>query len=82
MPEKTNKKNAVTADDLSWPFGTRNYIAFGVAILVIAIGYILLGQGSITAAPILLVLGYCVLIPVALIIKSDSSKSDLSPTDG
>ncbi len=82
MAEKTNKKNVAKSDDLFWPFGTKNYIAFGVAILVIAVGYILLGQGSITAAPILLVLGYCVLIPVALVIKSDSNKSDLSPTDG
>ena len=82
MANKTNKKNVAKTNDLSWPFGMKNYVAFGVAILVIAVGYILLGQGSITAAPILLVLGYCVLIPVSLVIKSDSDKSDLSPSDG
>ena len=33
----------------------------------IIIGYILLGQGSISAAPALLVLGYCILVPLALV---------------
>jgi hypothetical protein len=42
---------------------------FGVAGLVtVALGYWLLSQGSITAAPLLLVLGYVVLIPLALIL--------------
>ena len=37
----------------------------GVAI--IGLGYYLLGQGSITLAPVLLVLGYVVLLPLAII---------------
>jgi uncharacterized membrane protein HdeD (DUF308 family) len=40
-------------------------MAAGLASIVI--GYILLAQGSISAAPALLVLGYCILVPVALI---------------
>lgn len=39
--------------------------AGGLACLVA--GYWLLGQGSITAAPLLLVLGYVVLLPMAII---------------
>jgi hypothetical protein len=40
----------------------------GVAgILVLGVGYWLLAQGSITAAPLLLVLGYVVLVPMAII---------------
>ena len=39
----------------------------GAGLASIVIGYILLGQGSISAAPALLVLGYCILVPVALI---------------
>lgn len=39
--------------------------AAGVASL--AVGYTLLAQGSITAAPLLLVLGYVVLLPMAII---------------
>jgi hypothetical protein len=48
-------------------FGARNYAALGAALAAIVIGFILLHEGSITAAPILLVLGYCVLIPYGLI---------------
>ena len=39
----------------------------GAGLASIVIGYILLGQGSISAAPAMLVLGYCILVPVALI---------------
>ena len=39
----------------------------GAAMLSIVIGYILLGRGSISAAPALLVLGYCILVPLALV---------------
>ena len=37
-------------------------------LLSIVIGYVLLAQGSITAAPLLLVLGYVVLLPLAIIL--------------
>jgi hypothetical protein len=36
------------------------------AIVSLAAGYWLLALGSTTAAPLLLVLGYCVLFPVGL----------------
>jgi len=39
----------------------------GAGLVSIVIGYILLGQGSISAAPVLLVRGYCIFVPVALI---------------
>ncbi len=41
---------------------------FGAAgIAVVALGYLLLSRGDITAAPLLLVLGYLVLLPAALV---------------
>lgn len=40
--------------------------AGGLASLIL--GYWLLAQGSITAAPLLLVLGYVVLLPLAIIL--------------
>ena len=44
-------------------------LILGVAGLVaLALGYLLLSKGSITAAPILLVLGYVILVPLALIL--------------
>jgi Flp pilus assembly protein TadB len=51
------------------PFTRKNYYLFLVGLAVIVIGYIALAQGSITLAPILLVLGYCVLIPVAILYR-------------
>ena len=47
-------------------FGIRNYGALGAALASILLGFLLLSRGSITAAPVLLVLGYCVLIPYGL----------------
>lgn len=39
----------------------------GGGVLSLTAGYWLLAQGSITAAPMLLVLGYVVLVPMAII---------------
>ncbi len=69
------KKQRQSRPQVEWPFGIRNYIIFGVALLVIIIGYVLLAQGSMTAAPLLLVVGYCVIIPVAILVR-DPSRAD------
>jgi hypothetical protein len=46
----------------------KNVVLFGGGLLAIVLGYLLLSQGDITAAPILLVLGYCAMIPLAFIL--------------
>jgi hypothetical protein len=51
------------------PFGRKNYILFGVGALVVVAGYVALAGGSITLAPILLLLGYLVVIPWAILAK-------------
>ena len=48
-----------------------NYILLIIGIIVIIIGFIALAKGSITLAPILLVAGYCVIIPLAILLKFD-----------
>ena len=59
----------------SWSFGKINYQLFGIGLLVIAIGYIIMATGetdsyqSVKLAPLILILGYCVLIPAAILIK-------------
>ena len=75
MAKKVKKKEK---ERFEWPFGPRNYLIFGIGILVIIVGYISLAAGSITLAPILLVLGYCVLIPVSIII---SGRKKVSPAE-
>jgi hypothetical protein len=47
-------------------FRSRNVILLAAAVVSIGVGYLLLAQGSTTLAPILLVLGYCVLFPLGL----------------
>jgi len=44
-----------------------NAILGGAGLVCMVLGYALLAQGSITAAPLLLVLAYVVLIPMAII---------------
>ena len=45
----------------------RTWLWWGLAILALVLGYADLIRGGITLAPILLVLGYCILIPVAIL---------------
>lgn len=50
-------------------FGRNNYLLLIIGIITIIAGFIALAKGSITLAPILLVVGYCVIIPLAILIK-------------
>ncbi len=49
-------------------FSQKNLVLFLVSLLVIIGGHIALGMGSVTLAPIALVLGYCILVPLAIIL--------------
>jgi hypothetical protein len=42
---------------------------WGAALVILALGYADLVRGGETIAPILLVLGYCVLVPRAILAK-------------
>ncbi len=70
MTERKERGRAVRAPHNTgaegFHFGRRNYLSLAAALVTIVIGFILLSVGSITAAPILLVLGYCVLVPYGL----------------
>jgi hypothetical protein len=46
-------------------FLKRTYL-FWLALVLVVVGFFLLAAGDITAAPILLVTGYCVLLPLFL----------------
>ena len=59
----------------SWSFGKINYKLFAIGLLVIITGYILMATGetesyqSVKLAPIILLLGYCLIIPVAILVR-------------
>ncbi|UCE25699.1 MAG: hypothetical protein JSU74_06555 [Candidatus Zixiibacteriota bacterium] len=80
MATKAKKSNNSAAQqEVKWPYGKKNYLIFAAAMLVIIIGFITLAKGSITLAPILLVIGYCVLLPIALIIKDKPEEDSPQP---
>lgn len=59
----------------SLPFSKKNYQILGGALVVIAAGYIALAQKPwdsafpLVVAPILLVIGYCVLVPLGILYR-------------
>ena len=65
-----------------WSFSKINYIIFGIGLIFIITGYIVMAQGpenvdsfsSLFLAPIILFLGYIILIPISLIYKPKSKK--------
>ena len=52
-----------------------NYLIFGIGLFFIMIGYILMSLGdtesflSTKLSPIILLIGYCILIPLSLMLK-------------
>lgn len=65
MANKTTTKGAERGP-LSF---TRVNVFLGVSgLITMSIGYWLLARGSITAAPLLLVLAYIILLPLAIIL--------------
>ena len=68
------------------PFTRMNYQILGLGIVCIVLGYIALAQDPwdgtmpLVVAPILLVLGYCVIIPIGILFrKKDKSEIDTKP---
>ena len=70
------KENEYTKNNVNdWTFTYVNYMLFLIGTIFITLGYILMYSGevnsfqSIKLAPILLVVGYCIIIPIAIIYK-------------
>ncbi|OUW20629.1 MAG: hypothetical protein CBD21_03380 [bacterium TMED161] len=54
----------------SWPFGRKNYLLFLIGVVTIVFGYVLMYlTADIVWAPVILVIGYCVIIPISIMIK-------------
>jgi hypothetical protein len=58
-----------------WPFERTNYLLFGLSLAIIIVGFVFMTQGpwdsffSLTLAPIFLVIGYCVTLPMAILYR-------------
>lgn len=49
-------------------FSIRNWILLAAGLAAVVLGFVTLASGSTVAAPLLLMLGYIVLIPLAIIL--------------
>jgi hypothetical protein len=81
--QATKKGKSIKRAEWSFPLEKGNFLYLAIALGVIILGYILMATGiteepavpngkwnnpmAVTIAPILLVIGYCVLIPYALL---------------
>ena len=69
--ENKNKKTL----QFSWPYKRKNYVLFGFGVFVIIVGYLIMYTGevdsfqSLVISPLLLLAGYLVIIPMALLNK-------------
>ena len=58
-----------------WPFNKNNYLIFGIGVLTIIIGDVLMKTGevnsfqSVRLSPFLLFIGYIILIPLSIFYK-------------
>lgn len=66
--EGTARSRGSSEGPAALKFGRVNAVLGAAGLASLVLGYVLLAQGSITAAPLLLVLGYVVLLPLALIV--------------
>jgi hypothetical protein len=75
VEEKKLKKKSIIG---SLPFTKTNYQIFAVGLVLLVLGYVALSQEPwdgtmpLVVAPILLVLGYCVVIPLAILFQKKS----------
>lgn len=81
---KTDKKRKTTRDE-QMPLQRQNYVILGVGLLVIIAGYLAMMEGSVegflplVVAPILLVIGYCIVIPFGILYRNREKKEVLGP---
>jgi hypothetical protein len=68
-------KGRKTIRETSLPLGRQNFIILGIGLLVILVGYVAMynqpveGFLPLVVSPVLLVLGYCVIIPVGILYR-------------
>ena len=70
-----NKKTSNLNKLGNWSFDKINYILFIIGLVLIIVGYILMVMGgvnsfqSLTLAPLMLFVGYLVVIPISILIN-------------
>ena len=58
---------------MEWPFNKTNYALFGIGIIGIVFGYLIMAFNPVDSiastkiAPVILFIGYCIIIPVSIL---------------
>ena len=74
-PVRKSSARRKSSKEEKLPLGKQNFAIIGVGLVVIIGGYLAMLEGSVegflplVVAPILLVLGYCVIIPFGILYK-------------
>ena len=69
--------------EFSFPMERENFMIIGLGVVLIVIGYVLMSANSVdgfmptVVAPILLVAGYCVIIPYGILKRPKSEAAEL-----
>ncbi len=72
-----SNNSSVTSGSRKLPFTIKNYLLFLAGIVTIIIGYFLMSIGpydsvySLTISPIVLLVGYIILLPMSVLMKFD-----------
>lgn len=77
QPKTSKNKRTGTAGkskrEITFPLEKQNFMIIGIGIIVLIVGYALMSQNSVdgflptVAAPIILLAGYCVIIPYGIL---------------
>ena len=90
IKRKESKRKSLRDEHL--PLTRQNFTIIGIGIIVIIAGYLAMLEGSVegfmplVVAPILLVIGYCIIIPLGILykksyIKPEASEPNQSPKE-
>lgn len=77
-----SKRQKKELSHLHFAMTMKNYMIIGAGILVIIIGYVLMSENSVdgfmptVVAPILLILGYCVIVPIGILYNDKGVKEN------
>ena len=86
MSRLFNSKDSDDSKSLfeSWSFSNTNYVLFGIGLVMLILGYLVMNQGpegvdsfeSVTLAPIMLFIGYIIFIPAALLYRDKQQETE------
>ena len=84
MAKVVKSKKAKAAEILHLSLTNKNYMIIGLGILLIIIGYVFMAENSVdgflptVVAPILLVLGYIVVVPFGILFKDKTAVTEVN----